>query len=43
MLTVAIEEEFGLLAEPEVIYDYQRIDRCATEIARLIASEESRQ
>ena len=43
MLTVAIEEEFGLLVEPEVIYDYQRIDRCATEIARLIASEESRQ
>ncbi|MGR8948015.1 MAG: AMP-binding protein [Gammaproteobacteria bacterium] len=38
MLTVAIEEEFGFLVEPEVVYDYPRINACATEIARQIAT-----
>ena len=39
MLTVAIEDEIGFLIEPEVVYDYPRIDACAKEITRRAAKE----
>ena len=38
MLTVAIEENFGYLPEPELVYDYPRISDCAAEISRHIQS-----
>lgn len=37
MLTVAIEDEYGYLVEPEMIYDYQRIQSCAEAISKLLA------
>ena len=41
MLTVAIEEQYDFLPEPEVVYDYPRIADCAAEIARQIGTAEA--